>query len=304
MRLCRDNGQSEVQVEVRRLSRGGGALREKVVAHGTITVSMAAPALQHSEYTSRLQKGGALVSEMRRLVVEWSDHPGAADRIVETNAIGSPSRARLRDVVVRTFIPRFVRSQPPDLWRSVAVLERAGWPASAIVPIHYYAAAVAEPLLWDFVTDVLADRFGRGLLDVGVDDAKNFLAAAPAARFAGGRWTPTVTTKVARGLLAALRDFGLLSGSVKKRLTPLYLPTETFAFLAMVRHENGMRGSGLLHDDAWRLFLLPDLAVERFFAEAHQRKMLTYHAAGSSVSVSFPSGTLEEYARELAEISR
>jgi hypothetical protein len=264
---------------------------------------MPAPALQVAPYTSRLQKGGALLPEMRRLLVEWSDRPDAADRIVESNRIGSPSRARLRDVVTRTFIPRFVRSRPANLWRSVAVLERAGWPASALVPIHYYAAAVAEPILWDFVTGVLADRFSRGHLDVTIADAKRFLTSAPAARFTGRRWTPTVTTKVARGLLAALRDFGLLAGTVKKRMTPLYLPTETFGFLAMLRYQGGVRGSGLLHDETWRLFLLSEMAVERFFAEAHQRKLLTYQAAGSLVSVSFPSRTLEEYACELAQIA-
>src|SRR5262249_48258991 len=157
-------------------------------------------------------------------------------------------------------------------------------------------------ILWDFATEVLADRFSRGHFDVTIADAQRFLATAPAARFGGRRWTPTVTTKVARGLLAALRDFGLLSGTVKKRLTPLDLPTETFAFLAMVRYQRGVRGSGLLHDEIWRLVLLSDLAVERFFVEAHQRKLLTYQAAGSLVSVSFPAATLEEYARELAQI--
>jgi len=263
------------------------------------------PALppQAVPYTSRLQKGGALLPEMRHLLMEWSDRPDVAEHIAETNRIGSPSRARLRDVVMRTFVPRFVRSRPANLWRSVAILERAGWPASALVPIHYYAAAAAEPILWDFVTEVLAERFSRGHLDVTIADATRFLTAAPAARFGGRRWTPTVTTKVARGLLAALRDFGLLSGTVKKRLAPLYLPTETFAFLSMVRFQLGVRASGLLHDEAWRLFLLTDLAVERFFAEAHQRRLLTYQAAGSLVSVAFPAATLEEYASELAEIA-
>jgi bacteriophage exclusion system BrxA-like protein len=264
---------------------------------------MSATAVRSVSYTSRLQKGGALIPEMRTLLLEWDDRAGTPQRIVESNHLTSPSRARVRDVVMRTFIPRFVRSDPPNLWRPLAILERARWSTSALVPIHYYAAAAAEPILWDFVADVLAERFSRGQLDVTIGDAERFLVAAPASRFQDGRWTSTVTTKVARGLLAALRDFGVLTGAVKKRIAPLYLPTETFAFLAMVRHQLGGRGSALLHDEVWRLFFLSDLAVERFFVEAHQRKLLTYQAAGSLVSVSFPASTLEDCARELAEVA-
>jgi len=264
---------------------------------------MAATAFQPVPYTSRLQKGGALIPEMRRLLLEWDDRAGTSQRIVEGNQLTSPSRARLRDVVTRAFIPRFVRSRPPNFWRPLATFERARWPTSALVPLHYYAAAAVEPILWDFVTEVLAERVSRGQLDVTISDAERFLAAAPANRFQGRRWTRTVTTKVARGLLAALRDFGVLTGAVKKRIAPLYVPTESFAFLAMVRYQLGRRGGALLHDEMWRLFFLPDLAVERFFVEAHQRKLLTYQAAGSLVSVSFPAATLEDYARELAEVA-
>jgi len=48
-------------------------------------------------------------------------------------------------VIIRTFMPRFVRSDPPDLWRPVSVLERAGWRRESLLPIHYYAAATPTP---------------------------------------------------------------------------------------------------------------------------------------------------------------
>src|SRR5207249_4343346 len=65
-------------------------------------------------YTARLQKGGALVAEMRQLLLVWDGTPGCAERIVRTNVVSAPSRARALDIVTRTFVPRFVASQPPD----------------------------------------------------------------------------------------------------------------------------------------------------------------------------------------------
>jgi hypothetical protein len=107
---------------------------------------------------------------MKRLLLEWAGTPSSVERIIASNVLSSPTRARTRDVLIRTFIPRFVESRPPDLWKSVSVFERAGWPQERLLPIHYYAAAAAEPVLWDFVVDVLAEQYGRGQLEVRVED--------------------------------------------------------------------------------------------------------------------------------------
>jgi len=252
-------------------------------------------------YTTRLQKGGALIADMRQVLLQWDGAPGCAERIIRTNALSAPSRSRALDVVTRTFIPRFVQSNPPDLWRPVRLFEQAGWSQAALLPIHYYAAAVAEPLLWDFAVEVLAEKHAKGHQEVSVSDVLRFLDRSQDSRFPGRRWSKEVSIRVARGLLASLRDFGVLAGAVKKRLSPLYLPPETFAFIARLRYELGIRGHSALQDTCWRLFFLGETAVERFFLETHQRKLLTYLAAGTVIRIEFPGASLEDYARELTQ---
>ncbi len=250
-------------------------------------------------YTTRLQKGGALLDDMRQLLLVWDGQPGCVERLLQQNPLASPSRARLRDVIRRTFIPRFVRSQPPELWRPLEVLERHGWSLELLLPIHYYAAAWAEPLLWDFTTKVMVPRYERGLHEIDTGDVIRFIEESPAERFPRGRWTAEVTMRVARGLLAALRDLGLLSGVIKKTISPLYLPVPSFAFLAMARHQSGSKGRAVLTDSCWRLFSLTTDAVEHFFIEAQQLGLLQYHAAGSVIRIDYPVATLEEYAHVL-----
>jgi hypothetical protein len=46
-------------------------------------------------YTTRLQKGGAVLAEMRRLLLEWDGTPGCAERILQRNPVSAPSRTRL-----------------------------------------------------------------------------------------------------------------------------------------------------------------------------------------------------------------
>ncbi len=256
--------------------------------------------MSNRRYTTRLQKGGALLEEMRELIRTWDGDPRTLEAAIERNALARPTRARMRDVVIRAFIPRFVRSNPPGLWRPCATLENAGWSAAELLPLHYYATAAAEPVLWDFVTGPLGAKVERGERQVTTGDVVRFLASAPRERFSRGRpWSPTVATRVARGVLAALRDFGLLEGGSRKRVGSIYVPVRSFAFLACLRFALGTRGPRLLTDEAWKLFLFTPLVVERRLFEAHQLGLLRYEAAGSAVRVEFPTTDLEEYAHVL-----
>ena len=69
-----------------------------------------------NRYTSRIQKGGALLDEMRQLVLLWSDAPVAENRaeIIRSNPLNKATRARIADVLNRVFIPRFVRGADPE----------------------------------------------------------------------------------------------------------------------------------------------------------------------------------------------
>ncbi len=205
----------------------------------------------------------------------------------------------MRDVVGRAFMPRLVNSKPPDLWRLLAALERVGIDRSAIVPIHYYSTAASEPLLWDFVVEELNPMAGTNR-EVTTDDVLRFLRTKPMEFFGGRGWTETVSTKVARGLLAALRDYGILAGASKKRIATPYLPVASFAILARIRHELGHRGDSAIHDDTWKLYFLSNTAVERFFVDAASLHLLTYETAGPVVRIEFPVGTLEEYGEHVA----
>jgi hypothetical protein len=113
-------------------------------------------------------------------------------------------------------------------------------------------------------------------------------------------WTETVTLKVARGLLAALRDFGILEGASKKRIAPVYLPVESFAYLAFIIHKLGSSGERLIKHPDWKLFLMGPPIVESLFLDAHQNRFLHYEAAGKIYRIEFFAQNLEEMANAIA----
>ena len=250
-------------------------------------------------YTTRLQKGGALLDDMRQLVRISREAPTKAlrDEAVRANVLNKETRARVADVYRRIFLPRFVDGPIPNAWRLVRPLEDAKAPVLIVRPLYYWISAKAEPLLGDFCREFILPRQAIVRAGIGTQEVVNWLNDK------GCPWSKVVATKVARGLLAALRDFGILDGRARKRLASILLPVPAFAYMARCLREIGAVSRSLLAHPDWQLFLLNPNDVEHFFLLAHQERLLEYHAAGSAVSISFPTESLEEYAHVVTQRS-
>jgi len=243
-------------------------------------------------YTSRLQKGGALLSDMRQLVRTWSDAPvdEQRDSGVRSNILNKQTRTRLADVYRRAFLPRFVEGPIPNAWKLVRPLEDVGAPIQTLRPVYYWITAKAEPLLADFCREFIFRRQALVRTGIGTEEVLIWL------REMGCPWSQAAATRVARVLLAALRDFGLLEGRARKRLVAYNVTVPAFAYLSFCMRLNGASNRLLLENDDWKLQLLKPGDVEQFFLLAHQARFLDYHAAGSTVSINFPTNSPEEYA--------
>jgi len=261
---------------------------------------MKQPNKEKCPYTSRLQKGGALLEDMRLLVRNWDGVSRDEQRqlVIAENSLGKTTRARAVDTFIRAFAPRFLDGDPPQAWRLVRLLEDLCLPVETLKPVYYWITARSEPLLYRYVTDELFEQ-AKGIdPSVRVEETARWIRNKLYEY--GQQWTETVTMKTARGLLAALRDFGILEGKARKRIAPMYLPVESFAYIAFALHELRFSGESLVKHRDWQLFLMGTTAVERMFLDAHQRHLLSYEAAGSIYRIDFPDHTIEGMANVIA----
>ena len=250
---------------------------------------------QH-HYVSRLLKGGALLDDMRLLVRSWSDNANDEHKVklVIENRLGKKTRTRSAEVFRRVFAPRFLQGNPPRAWKIVRPLEDREVAVEISTPLYYWITARSDKLIYDFVTKELRARVGSTDPTVRTDETSNWIKEVLSNQ--GQKWTDTALIKVARGLLAALRDFGILEGAANKHIAPRYLPTESFAYIAFVLHQLGSSGIKLQNHKDWELFLLSQPVVERLFLDAHQLHFLRYDAAGDIVRIEFNANNYEEMA--------
>ncbi len=257
-------------------------------------------------YTSRIIKASALIADTKMLLSAWELEKSVSDNLDNarhSNIFGKASRMRMKEVLA-IFRQRYF--DEPDVGEALVTLVQRGAPTNWIDPLLYYFAAQNDRTLRDIVLEVVYPRRMSGYTDLNKEHIQRTLREWVSEEKTTNRWSDNTLERVARNSQAALRDFGILQGKVKKSIAPLYLPIESFAFIALDLLNRTGSGQQVLQTEEWKLFFLPVEGVERFFLEAHQEQLLSYFAAGSVIRLEFPIPQpykLTDYAHVLFERS-
>lgn len=241
-------------------------------------------------FTVNIQKGGAMLDDTRRLLEVWDDDAGASEnvrRIADANLLGKKSRKRTDDVLLRILAPRYVAPGA----EVVPALRALRDDPRTFREACYYETARDEQLLAAFAEGPLFAWYSEGRIGVSVEDTKGWLESLTKAGQLPG-WTDTVTTKVARGLLASLRDFGVLKGAVRKEFNPPGMTPRGFAYVAFREHQQGASAKALVGSAVWRRWLLDSRWVNELLTQVDRLGLAHYSRAGSAVRIDWRAETL------------
>jgi hypothetical protein len=248
------------------------------------------------EINSRLQKGGAAYLDMRNLVSAWTED--GLGEIEIHSVLGKETMKRSRDTFQSIFKSRFIYGKPANAWKICQRLESSGIDEDVLMKIYYWITARSEAILYLYTSQELYSLFLQSIIQTNINEVVRWMN--PLVSVPDINWSDSVKKRVASGMLATLKDFGILSGKNIKTIEPPSLSPQTFSLIAyLLNKTEGISGRQLLEHLDWRLFLLSNNVVEHYFCEAHQYGLLHYQSAGSIVRLEFPETELEDYVKHL-----
>ena len=250
------------------------------------------------KYSTAISKGAGMIEETRRLLGHWRpDEPldDFARRVQEQGLLGNATAYRTRDLVRRVFAPRLLR--PSD--KPARMLPRviaSGLPGRVFTELLFVFAARRDPLVYDFTVHEYwpAVRSGSPVLDPNA--MLSFLSEAHYDGRLDKQWSEKVSMRVARSVLAILRDVGFLRALCRGRreIVDYRMSDEGAVILARELNEAGVTDSSLCDHPDWGLFgMTPSEVVERL-DEIGEHHGVIVQRAGSVVHFTWVVGSIEE----------
>lgn len=254
-----------------------------------------------TQFTSNIMKVGAHLDDTKALVSVWDEGATAdenVERIVGDNLLGLPSNSRANDVMVRALRPRFIA---PDAAIVEALAELTSR-ADDFRDACYYELTRVDALVAAFVEEQLNDWWDEGRVAIETSDAREWVDKLAA----DGRvpdWSSNIRDRVARGMMAALRDLGRLTGvksSPNKEIARPGISTGGFAYTAYRLHQQGESSRGILGSRVWRRWLLDQDRVDEMMHRLASLGVVFYSVAGSTLRIDWRVDSLVEVARAAA----
>lgn len=257
--------------------------------------------LSNSIYTSKIIKAGALIDDTKTLLANWDSDQTVRqnlNRFRNENIFGKATRSRIEDILV-IFRQRYIDN--PNVINGLKVFVANPKLFEATNRVLYFFAAKNDRLLYDAVTVYIASKKQQGYDEISVQMLIEWINQLVGDKKTTTEWSEKTILRCSQELLSTTRDFGVLVGVNTKRIAPVYLPIEAFAFIAYYLFKEVGSGERLLHHPDWKLFFLSEIVVAHFLMEAHQLHLLEYHVAGTVTRLTFPATNIEEYARVISE---
>jgi len=157
---------------------------------------------------------------------------------------------------------------------------------TSLLYVHY---ALRDRLTYDFVTKILWKRWGNNQFSVVPEDIRSLLDQASETQPQIERWAENTRTRLARHILSALRDFGVLQGKQKKTLVQPPLPLPAAEHLLRILTAEGLRGAQVLRDASWRLFFYREDDVAHTLSRLAQERRINFERVGDTVVLDTPA---------------
>lgn len=207
-------------------------------------------------YVSTLASKAALLEEIRLFLVTY-DHYHDLDltfkALLDTVL---PQRSRTtRSVIVKIIKSRLVDWHPPE-WVLQDLISFAHEPnLDALRAALLLHVPRQDHVLYDFVQQIIVPHYEKGESRVFLSDVQTFLDVSLEEHPEILHWSFETRLRQVRGVLATLRDYGLLKGDVNKSIALPAIPDKVVHHLIRLLKAEGVPQERVAYHPDWQLWL-------------------------------------------------
>lgn len=219
-------------------------------------------------YLPTMASKAALLEETRLFLVTSGQYDLETTLQILLNMTLVQRSRETRKIILDVIRTRLVRWNPPAwvLQDLISFANEASLEAlRAALLLHIPRQ---DHILYDFVQEIIFTRWQRGAIQITVADVQKFFDATQTAHPEVTHWSFETRLRLARGILATLRDYGLLKGAAQKQVTFPIIPAQVVQHCIRLLDAEGIACTQMADHPDWCLWLWSpaqaQVAIERF----------------------------------------
>ncbi len=177
---------------------------------------------------------------------------------------------------------------PDWILKEIIEAHRHGSHSPEFVSLLYLHYALGDHFTFDFITEDLWEKWAQQQFSVSRDDILKKLDNSAESEPQIKSWAEATQIKLSSIILSSLRDFGLLEGKLEKKLVKPVLPQKTTEHILRILTAEGIKGSDVLSDPIWRLFLCTEVDVAYHLQHLALKRVIHFEKIGGTVVLQTP----------------
>lgn len=165
---------------------------------------------------------------------------------------------------------------------------KSGPHSSEFISMLYLYYVLSDHLTFDFITQVLWNKWNAQDFTVSRDDILTFLDDASESESKINTWTDSTIVRLSSIILSSLRNFGILSGKQKKKMLKPVLPLSTVEHILRILTVEGLQGNLIIKDPIWRLFFCTENDVANYLQQLSFNRKIRFEKVGDTVMITTP----------------
>lgn len=251
------------------------------------------------KFTSHIAHHSSYIWETKRILEEYSgleSYKELRKRVVSDNILNKSSeryRKGILEEITRKYIPdkdEFVETPLVKVINSDIPDFKKDW-------VLYYEFSKDE-LVYELITNFIYKKYSKGSTYVNKEEITQYLEELEEDHPEISEWSEYTRLQIAEHLLSALKNFGILEGSKKKKFKFISPPNEAIVYTLYSLIEEGIeRSEDIVTHDDWKLFMMEEDNVRRNLGRISP-EFIRYEKRGSVEKIEPKYDSLEEVVDE------
>ncbi len=237
-------------------------------------------------YTTRYSSKGALLPELYKINKAMREGYSVEEikRKVKKREILT-HRSYQNRMTIWTNLNRRCFSLDSWIIDSMLNASESGIDSPEFKSITYLYYVLRDKLTYSVVTDLIWHLWEEKIVIIRPQDVYDFINKLSKENNEISKWRESTRKKLSRSILAALRDYGLLTGVNKKFIQQPTVSDETIYHLLCIQISEGLRGYQIIQSKDWHIFLWDENIVPHYLNRLAMLDWIGFEKSGETVMI-------------------